>query len=1291
MAGRPERPLDPSAGPVAGLAAELRKLRAEAGSPTYRAMAQRTGQGASTLSQAAAGERLPTLPVTLAYVRACGGDPAEWEQRWRQAAAEAAAEPRAEDEDAEPPYRGLARFEPGDTDLFFGRDQLTDRLLELATARRFTAVFGPSGSGKSSLLRAGLRPRLRALDGAGPRPAALRVLTPGEHPLSTHAQRLTPKEGAGETWLIVDQFEELYTLCHDPVERDQFLDRLLAAADPASRLRVVIAVRADFLGRCAEHSALTAMLQDSSVLVGPMSRGELREAVIKPAQACGLIVERSLTARILDEVDGEPGALPLMSHALLETWHRRKGRALTETAYEAAGGLQGAIVRTAEGVYDSMSPAQAELTRSVLLRLVTPGDGTPDTRRPVQRKELDFADAAEIATVLDRLTHARLLTLDDDTVDLAHEALITAWPRLHAWIDSERSRLRLHRRLTEDAQAWNDLGRDPGALYRGTRLAAAEEAFAQPGGRADFTGLEKSFLDAGLETREREQRATLRSARRLRRLLVSVSVLAVLAVLAGLLGWQQSRAAEAERVRTEARRLAAVADTLRLSDPATAMKLSVTAWKIADLPETRSALLAAAAQLPQDAFHVPDSTLALAGLTKDGHILVTLRDGQVERWDVRTHHRLSRFTVPAQDNPAFALSPDGKRLAISTTSGIQLYSTKTGLPDSPMLRPPGPAEEVAFSASGRTLLVTAGTACEKNGSQEFDHPLHAAQLWDLHRRTVLFETCTRASWSGDADLAETIQGTSDIHTFIQVNSHSILAISRDDRLVAVCRPDGGVQVWQVAGRRRRLPGPWEKTSSASGCPAATAFTPDGHALVLTTGDGLTMWNVTTGRATGTFAHKGVQEIDFSTDGQLFATTDDRDVLLWRADHPAAPVLASTLPHQSSPSMVRFDRTDGVIRYTSGSFDTTVWSMSLGHADDSGWHADSATAAAFSPDGTRLATARQTGGTHRLTLRDVPTGHSTAVPLPTAPCAVDAVFPQDNDSEAICGDVLAFGPDNQTFAYSGGGGDTNVATTLAVLDSRDMTRHRVLRLPGTDEDADTVDGLAISPDGSTVLASLSYDHTELWDLHRRTRTARLPDVAGTLSLTPDGRLLATSEGDIVRLPSRKRTSHTLTSNQTTVVAQDTVGGHLAAGDEAGGVTLWDGTAAHRLGDLTAVPDPTEPADANGDRATAGVSALVFSHNGTILAVGAEDGTVRLWDVPSRKPVGGTLHTDSGSIMALAFSAGDRTLHVAGEHVPLLAYELAPSRTVANLCGRMGAGLSRAEWASYVDSVAYRRSC
>ncbi|MCF3131972.1 nSTAND1 domain-containing NTPase, partial [Streptomyces olivochromogenes] len=638
MAGRRESPLDPSAGPVARFAFELRKFRAEAGSPTYRVMAQRTGHGASTLSQAAGGERLPTLPVVLAYVQACGGDQEKWEARWREVSAEAAAQRRPEDEDdVQPPYRGLARFETGDAELFFGRDELTDRLLGLTRSRRFTAVFGPSGSGKSSLLRAGLIPRLRTPDPAGAPPAALRVLTPGAHPLRTHEHRLEPKDADGDTWLIVDQFEELYTLCHDPAERDQFIDRLLAAATPASRLRVVIAVRADFLGRCAEHPALTAALQDGTVLVGPMTRDELRETIIKPAQSTGMIVERTLTACILDEVEGEPGALPLMSHALLETWHRRKGRALTEAAFEAAGGLHGAIARTAEDVHASLAPAQAALARRILLRLITPGEGTPDTRRPAQRDEFDFGDPADTKTVLDRLAQARLVTLDENAVDIAHEALITAWPRLRQWIDDARERLRLHRHLTEAAQAWNSLGRDPGALYRGTRLTAAEETFTTSDITDDLTAVERDFLATSSIARQREQQATARTTRRLRQSAITLSVLLVLALVASLTAWNQYRVSDQERRRAVAaqhlalsRQLAAQSSSLLGTDPDLSSLLAVRAYQASHTTESITSLFAAAA-LPLGHRLTAHAEVWSVAFSPDGHTVASGGDDGVVR------------------------------------------------------------------------------------------------------------------------------------------------------------------------------------------------------------------------------------------------------------------------------------------------------------------------------------------------------------------------------------------------------------------------------------------------------------------------------------------------------------------------------------------------------------------------------------------------------------------------------------------------------------------------------------
>jgi WD40 repeat protein/transcriptional regulator with XRE-family HTH domain len=467
--GRREKPVDPDAGPIQRLAHDLRVLREKAGKPPYREIAKRAGYSITAVSQAAAGEQLPSLAVVRAYAEALDGDPDEWERRWREADAEV----RAPAPDERPPYRGLARFEPDDSDLFFGREALVTDLRELVREHRFAAVFGASGSGKSSLLRAGLIPRLRQAAGAE-RPAVIRVLTPGERPARTHEQALVARDGDAETWVIVDQFEELFTLCHDREERDRFLGLLLTALRPESRLRVVVAVRGDFYGHCAGHRELAEAVCRANLLVGPLGRDELREVITGPAASAGLNVERALTARIIDEVVDQPGALPMLSHALLETWRRRRGRMLTLAAYEEAGGVRGAIAATAEEVYGGLSAEQGRVARRILLRLIAPGDSTADTRRPASRAEL----GSGARDVLERLVGARLVTLDGDTVELAHEALITGWPRLAGWIEEGRDRLRAQRRLGEAARGWEELERDPGALYRGTRLARAEELFA---------------------------------------------------------------------------------------------------------------------------------------------------------------------------------------------------------------------------------------------------------------------------------------------------------------------------------------------------------------------------------------------------------------------------------------------------------------------------------------------------------------------------------------------------------------------------------------------------------------------------------------------------------------------------------------------------------------------------------------------------------------------------------------------------------------------------------------------
>ncbi|MGW3008014.1 nSTAND1 domain-containing NTPase [Streptomyces sp. NPDC001219] len=1234
--GRPENPIDPQEGPLPRLAYELRKLRDEAGAPAYRAMARRAGYSAATLSQAAAGERLPTLPVLLAYVRVCDGDPDDWRRRWEEAGRELARIPRPEDENTDPPYRGLARFEPGDAELFFGREELVGQLVELAGRHRVSALVGASGSGKSSLLRAGLVPRLRdPADGADRVPAAVRILTPGPHPLA-HGARLEPAAGPGDTWLLVDQWEELFTLCTDRAERAAFLRKLLTACDEDSRLRVILAVRADFFARCAEHGALAAALKDATLLVGPMGGEQLRAAIVRPAAAHGLIVERELTARIVEEVEDEPGALPLMSHALMETWRRRRGRALTLPAYEAAGGLRGALARTAEDAYHRLTPTQAGLARHLLLRLVAPGSGTEDTHRPAPRAEFateGTAAGADSAMVLDQLARARLLTLDDETVSLAHEALLTGWPRLHTWIDEDRERLRLHRRLTHDATAWQELDRDPGALYRGTRLTRAEEAFDSAEGGA-LNPLERAFLDAGIAARAAERAHAARAASRSFHLKVALAVLCVVALVAGLVNWQQRRDSDRQHTQAEARRIASVATGLRSSDPLRAMRLSVAAWRLADTPETRGAVLGALAQRERDVMALPEgadpSVVILSG---DGRTLLHQpEDGRlVRRWDVATHQELSALPVRRGAMLLDTATRRGGAVAASDGDSDRRVYGRAGRE---VRLPPGPLGPPVFGDSGRTLLYAEDTV----------------ELWDWWHRRLLFQ-----------------------HTLPRQDEGMLSrVVSPDDRSVAVCSPRIPLTVWAVATKRPvSLPRALRHRPCTS---ESVLFTPDGRGLLFLEDErGARVRNLATGRTQWRIKHPGLTDAVLSGDGTLLAGRDADEILVWRTSRPDSPVLRYPISHEEVQQL-RIDAEHHVLRYVGGG---VIRTLSLAHPVPRGRDTEPLQAARFSPDVRRLATAHRTGDDTRVRLLNTRDGSLSAAPPPVR-CA------------RRCADrpFLAFRPDGRRLVY---GAPLNTGGRLYLWDVR---AHRRLRVPRVVQGGATswvTTGL-FSVNGDSVLAGDTRVCAciRVWNPRRRTvRTVR-QTFGNLLAAHPDGRHLVVTGGAsparLVDLRTRRMLPRLLTGEGTTAAAFSPDGRFLAAGDAAGRVTLWDGRARRQLGQLPATGGGT----ADGDPEA--VTALAFSADGGTLATAGDRGTVRLWDAASHQPLGGPLPTVPGDpVLALAFTRDGEALRTVGRRTPVQTHTTAAGRAVRTLCHRANGGLSPSEWRSFLPGVDYRRTC
>ncbi|MGW7407752.1 nSTAND1 domain-containing NTPase [Streptomyces sp. NPDC054833] len=1041
--GRREKPLDPGAGAVQRFAYELRKLRDEAGTPTYRAMAHRAGYSGPTLSAAAAGERLPTLPVVTAYVTACGGDPGEWERRWRAAVAEAADE-RSPGEDTDSPYPGLARFGTGDRDHFHGRDDLVAELVAHVGRFRVGAVVGASGSGKSSLLRAGLIPALREAHDRPP--AAIRVLTPGSRPARTHEALFTPHDAPGDTLLVVDQFEEVFALCADPAERELFIGRLLTALDPAAGLRVLIAVRADFYARCAEHGPLAEALRDSTLLVGPMPPQRLREAVVRPAAAAGLVVERDLTARIVADAAGEPGGLPLMAHALREVWRRRTGKTLTLAAYESIGGIRGAVAHTAEDVYARCTPAEAVTVRALLLRLVSPGDGTEDTRRPADRTELGTGPGT--ARVLERLVRARLLTVDGDTVDLAHEALLGAWPRLRGWTDTDRERLRAHRRLTEAARNWAELDRDAGALYRGVRLTEARELFAVPGSdQGELSRLERDFLTASVEAYERGRRARTRATRRLRALTAALAALLCLAVTAGAVAWRQSGVSERQRDEAEARRVAALADSLRASEPRTSMRLALAAWRTAGLPETRQALRTAAAQSEQDVFTEPEEggrTLnAPSSLSADGRILTTVAHDKAIQWDVRAHRLLRSLTRRGLSAGYTDVSADGRLLAYRDPASSKGLRVTDLLDGSTRRLPTGSWQDTdgaGFGPSGHTFWIRRLTG---------EHAVY--EVWDVRARRLLARY-----GRGDRGGAGPV-------------------LSGDDRYAAWCGEDRRtLRVLDLAKGRRvgtRVPSATEQLLCRGD---VLTFTPDGGAVATATTSGVVTWDFRTGRERPRLpVAGGAYEVVFA--GPYALTWAQGSLALWRTDLPAPadggprePLL--TLPVEGTAvSGLRLDTADSVLRYEADGRTVGVHTLSLHGLTGRTWREKAAGGAAFDaygrPGRPRRASVR---GAEAVVVdpagRTALTGEGLLVDLATGRKRT-AVTGEDL---LTAGAMSADGRHLATADYRG---------RLTLWDLR--ARHRIAVLRATGSTADRL-ALAFSRDGSLLAVGAPDGFVQVWE-------------------------------------------------------------------------------------------------------------------------------------------------------------------------------------------------------------------
>ncbi|MGW0515725.1 nSTAND1 domain-containing NTPase [Crossiella sp. NPDC003009] len=1251
---RREKALDGEPGALLEFAADLRKLREKAGSLPYREMSRSALYSPTVLSQAAAGRRLPTLAVTLAYARACGGDQVEWQARWHEVAAELApsrspAEEMPEEQAA--PYVGLTAFQPSDSKRFFGREELIAELLDRTTRKRLLGVFGASGSGKSSLLRAGL---IAAKAKSG---MPVLLCTPGPHPLEEIALRLAALTGESaatlraefaadprnlhlrvrqalsgqpentELLLVVDQFEEVFTLCEQDQERAAFIKAVvLAATAPTSRTRVVLGVRADFYGHCGQHPELVAALRDAQLLVGPMTAEELRQAITGPAVRAGHTVETALVTQLIAEAAGRAAVLPLLSHALLETWRRRRGTRLTLAGYGETGGIRHALARTAEGVHGGLDANGQRVARQLFLRLTALGQGTEDTRRRIRRAELD-EDPATTA-VLEALAAARLLTVDRDTVELAHEALIRCWPRLRDWLAEDREGLRTHRQLTEAADAWVALDRDPGALYRGARLAAARDWAAGRSAEGVLSGREREFLTASQREREREQAAARRRTRRLRQLVALLGVLVLLTTSATVFAAHSSALATEQRNLALARQAVTGAIGLRATNPALSVQLGLAAHQLAPTRETRDNLLSAFAT--PYAARLTAHPGRVRAVDRHGRLLASAGTDQTVRlWSTGDGPQPQELaTIPGQGGTVH-FGPNGMLATIDAHRAAQLWDLADPAHPRRLGSLPGPVTSLSFNRDG-TRLATGGDT---------------AHVWDIRDPRA-------------PQRLGVISGTGSVR------------FSPAGEVLAITGPDHTTALWQVTD-----PGQPTRLSTVEDSRLAT-FSGDGRLLAAAEGIGnqVRLWDVRdpgaprrTAVLTGHTA--AAITLRFSADGRTLASAgDDNTVRLWDITDPDRPRAAGLLTgHTNSVYALAFSP-DGR-SLASGGGDGTVRVTEL-----SGLplvqHADTVISAAFGPGGRLVATASLD---HTVRLTEV-----TDPPRPVAIIAghTDGVF------------VAAFHPDGKLLATA------SRDRTARLWNLADPARPQPLGV--LDAHTSAVSQVAFNPDGK-LLATASWDRTaRLWDItdpaHPRPRSmlAGHTDAVNALAFSPDGRLLATAGEDrTIRLwdladPDRPQELALVTGHTDAVsrLAFSPDGRLLASAGNDHTVRLWN------------VADPATPREtAVITGHTNAVYGVAFSPDGRRLATGGEDRTIRLWDLadPGHPAETGVLSGHTGVVARVAFSPdGGSVLTAAGDHTAR-RWETDPRRVAERICGLGAPPISAAEWDRHFPGLDYRPPC